>query len=77
MEYYKNINRETKDMSKDMRTFHNNIKRMLLCAVAENIKPTLRSYHKMSLLDLACGQLGDLYKWYVQSVIVLCKYSLK
>lgn len=58
--YYDNIKKQTKDLSFNMRAFHNNIKRMLLYAISNKI-PTSQQF---SLLDLACGQLGDLYKWY-------------
>ena len=60
--YYDNIEKQTKDLSHNMRSFHNNIKRMLICSVSDAISRSLQN--NLSLLDLACGQLGDLYKWY-------------
>lgn len=65
--YYDDIKRETKDLSKNMRSFHNNIKRMLICSVSDKIHSNMgANYHAnpVSLLDLACGQLGDLHKWH-------------
>jgi hypothetical protein len=60
-EYYTLKEKEDKQKNKLIRDFHNDVKRMLIGKIAEQIK--IKHRRNPMLIDFASGKGGDLQKW--------------
>lgn len=61
--YYKQIGSEKSYLVENLKDYHGAVKYLLFDRIIKDIRRTYHDKNELSLLDIACGQGGDLHRW--------------